>query len=426
VNGEVEGEVVEANHRASGQRDAALDDVLQLAHVAWPVVGAQGRQGAPRDPAHVLLELPRVLANEVLHEDGDVFLALAQGRDRQGGHVDPVEEVLAEGAGSNELAEILVGRGDHPHIHRDGAGAPEPFHLALLQRAQELGLEVHAQAPHLVEEQGAAVGQLELAELARVRAGEGALLVAEQLGLEEAVGDGSEVHRHEGLVAPGALAVDRARHQLLARSALPAHEHGGVSLGDLRDLLVEPDHGGMAAHQRVEAVRAVELGAKIADLALEDALLGGLLDEEQELVHVEGLDDVVVGARLDRVHRGAHVGHRGHEDDRDGVVEGEEPGQHRRPVLAGQAYVEHGHVHAARAHEAEPGGTVLGLQHLEITPEDLPQGLADPGLVVDHEDDGERAIDVSGIGLGGHGVQGLPGSAALSTTYSLPPPPRWT
>ena len=56
-----------------------------------------------------------------------------------------------------------------------------------------------AQLADLVEEERAAVGQLELPELARVRAGEGALLVAEQLGLDQGVGDRGAVDRHEGL-----------------------------------------------------------------------------------------------------------------------------------------------------------------------------------------------------------------------------------
>ena len=58
------------------------------------------------------------------------------------------------------------------------------------------------------------------AELPRVGAGEGALLVAEQLGLEQRVGDRGDVDRHEGLRRGGALRVDRARDELLAGAAL--------------------------------------------------------------------------------------------------------------------------------------------------------------------------------------------------------------
>ena len=146
-------------------------------------------------------------------------------RSRSGGHADghhveAVVEILAEGARPDGLAQVGVGGRDHAHVHLDGAGAAEPLDLALLERAQQLGLEVDAQAADLVEEERAAVGQLELAELARVGAGEGALLVAEQLGLEQGVGDRGQVDRHERLGAPRALVVDGARHQLLAGAAL--------------------------------------------------------------------------------------------------------------------------------------------------------------------------------------------------------------
>ncbi len=57
-----------------------------------------------------------------------------------------------------------------------------------------------------------------------------------------------------------------------------------MRLGHLRDQLVEPHHARVAAHQRVEAVRPVELGAQVAHLALEQPLLGGLAHEEQDLV----------------------------------------------------------------------------------------------------------------------------------------------
>ena len=60
----------------------------------------------------------------------------------------------------------------------------------LLQHAQQLDLELERHVADLVEEDGAAVGQLELAEPPVLGVGEGALLVAEQLGLEEGRGKG--------------------------------------------------------------------------------------------------------------------------------------------------------------------------------------------------------------------------------------------
>jgi len=54
---------------------------------------------------------------------------------------------------------------------------------------------------HLVEEEGAAMGQLKAAEALRNGAGKGAFFVPEEFAFEQAGGDGGTVERHEGLCA---------------------------------------------------------------------------------------------------------------------------------------------------------------------------------------------------------------------------------
>ena len=105
---------------------------------------------------------------------------------------------------------------------------PTPLDLALLEHAQHLGLRLQAHVADFVEEDRAAVGLLELADLLLGGAGERALLVAEQLGLDQLVGDRRAVDLHEALAAAQAVAVDRARHQFLAHAALAPDQHGRV------------------------------------------------------------------------------------------------------------------------------------------------------------------------------------------------------
>ena len=78
---------------------------------------------------------------------------------------------------------------DQAEVGLDRLDAADALDLALLDRAQQLGLQVEAQVADLVEEQRAAGGQLELAELLLVRAGERAALVAEQRALDQLVRD---------------------------------------------------------------------------------------------------------------------------------------------------------------------------------------------------------------------------------------------
>ncbi len=104
--------------------------------------------------------------------------------------------------------------------------AAERLVLALLQDAQELDLHRGAELADLVEEERAAGGLGDAALALLDGAGEGALLVTEELGLDDGLGQRREVHADEGPVAPAAL-VDEARDQLLAGAALAEHQHVG-------------------------------------------------------------------------------------------------------------------------------------------------------------------------------------------------------
>ena len=87
--------------RIGGERQAALEDVLELAHVAGKRIALERRDGFG-------IELRRIAARE-LREDrvGDqrnVLAHLAQARHRELDHVQPVVEVLPELAGFDERA----------------------------------------------------------------------------------------------------------------------------------------------------------------------------------------------------------------------------------------------------------------------------------------------------------------------------------
>ena len=71
---------------------------------------------------------------------------------------------------------------------RDLGLAADAAELALLEDAEELGLDAGRHLADLVEEERAAVGELEAARAAVAGAGEGAALVAEELALEQVLG----------------------------------------------------------------------------------------------------------------------------------------------------------------------------------------------------------------------------------------------
>src|SRR5690606_24117787 len=123
------------------------------------------------------------------------------------------------------LEEVLVRGRDDADVDGDGAVAADAGDPALLERAEHLRLRVEAHVPDLVEEERPAVGLLELPDPLLRGAGEAPLLVAEQLGLDELARDGGAVDLDDGAGAAGALVVDPAGDELLARAGLAGDEH---------------------------------------------------------------------------------------------------------------------------------------------------------------------------------------------------------
>ena len=123
----------------------------------------------------------RVALQGVLGELVDVAAAVAQRRRLQSQYAQAVVKVSAETAARDGTVEVVVGGGDDPHVDPDLLVAAEALDAPLLQEPQQRGLAFHRQITDFVEEQRAAVSHLDTTELACLRAGKGASLVAEQL-----------------------------------------------------------------------------------------------------------------------------------------------------------------------------------------------------------------------------------------------------
>ena len=159
------------------------------------------------------------------------------------------------------------------------------------------------QLADLVEEERAARGLLEKPLAVAVGVGEGALAMPEQLGLEQGVGDGAAVDGDEGPAVARREPVDGAGDQLLAGARLAVDEHRGLELGDLAHGAEEVEHLPAARHQVAEpAFGLLPAGANLLVqrlvLAEEALALLGLAQQQHQLVGLEGLRNVVVGAAL--------------------------------------------------------------------------------------------------------------------------------
>ena len=269
----------------------------------------------------------------------DVVLALAQRRHLDRHDVQPVVEVLAELAGLDHRRQVAVGGGDQPHVDLDRPRAAEPLELVLLQDAQDLGLRVGAHVADFVEEQRAAVGLLEAADALLVGAGERALLVTEQLGLEQVLLQRRAVHLDEVARRAMRVVVDRAGDELLAGAGLAADQHRRVALGDLAD---DAEHLLERAARPDDAVEVVDVALRVTevvDLVLHPAHLERLLDLDLHLLDFERLLHVVERAGLHRLDGRRHRAERGHQDDRGRRVQRLRGLQHLEPGAAAHLQV---------------------------------------------------------------------------------------
>ena len=101
-------------------------------------------------------------------------------------------------------------------------------------------------------------GHLDLAVGDLDRAGEGAVLVAEQLGFEQVLRDGGAVDGDELALAAARL-VDRAGQQFLAGAARAQQHHRHIGVGDTLDGARDLEHFGRGADDRAEHLPAAGL-----------------------------------------------------------------------------------------------------------------------------------------------------------------------
>src|SRR6266566_4283924 len=128
--------------------------------------------------------------------------AITESRQRHLQSVEAIEQVGAESPRSNGLVETGVRSGDEKDIDL-GSDAANGAHGPVVKQAQKHGLERDGHVAHLLKEQRAAVSLLDESNCtATPRAGERAVSIAEELGLNQAFGKGGAIDGDEGSDPP--------------------------------------------------------------------------------------------------------------------------------------------------------------------------------------------------------------------------------
>src|SRR5467141_511237 len=322
VDGE-DREVLRLDHVRS-EEDGSANDVPELPHVARPGVAQKDLSRRFRDFAAGAAELHAGFREKLVRQVEDV-IALPEGRQGDPEFVQTVIDSLAEPASPHLSLEGHVGGGDDPRRHSDRPLAAERLDLSFLQCTQELRLRGEGKVDNLIEKKASALCQLEPPLLSLMGPRERALLITEELRLDQGVRDRAAVDSDKWLLASGTQLMDRASDELLASAGLALDENSQRGVGHLLDLLDNLHHLAVRAHQEPQGalddlVRLPQLarallddGLELVEMALQRQLL--LLDPAAELAHldrsaqrrdevvpVDGLLDEVVSPGAEGVH----------------------------------------------------------------------------------------------------------------------------
>ena len=117
-------EVLKLDETVLADNRRVLDDVFQLANIAREVVRHHDRQDLGRDTLNFLPIEAIELSDKVVDQQRDVFSSIPQGGQEKSNHIDPVIEVLSEGAGFDQIFQLSVTSRDNPYVRFFGLSGP--------------------------------------------------------------------------------------------------------------------------------------------------------------------------------------------------------------------------------------------------------------------------------------------------------------
>ena len=171
-------------------------------------------------------------------------------------------------------------------------------------------------------------------------AGKRAPLVAEQRALHQVSRHRRQVDGDERRFGIARLAVNVARQQFLAGSALAKDQDGCRQLRDLVDEIDDVARDLARPDDKLTLGLVGHLRRQRQHLTVEVLALARIAHQRAQLVVVEILVDVVIGAVLHRLHGGLDVGDRGDHQHFDQAVVLLDDAQHFEAADAGQPHVE--------------------------------------------------------------------------------------
>src|ERR1019366_2150809 len=174
------------------------------------------------------------------------------------------------------------------------------------------GLRAEAHVADFVQKERAPIRPFEFSDLIFAGAGEAALRVPEQLGLDQLLGDRGAIYLDECTVAPETRGMESAGHEFLACAALSVNQNAAIGGSCERNLLAQGAHGDRVS---VQLGAAAQFLAKLAILLPEATDFEGILDDENYFFERKRLFDKVEGAEFRGPHGRLDAGVSGNHDD---------------------------------------------------------------------------------------------------------------
>src|SRR5579863_3776125 len=222
-------------HTSFGQRAGSLNNVLQLADIARPVIVHQNLHRRGRNALYRFAGFSAESRDEKLDKVRNIFLAFTQRSNVDRHDVQAVVKIFAKSALLERRAQVAVGRGDEAHIDLHRTGAAEALELALLQNTQQFHLRDRRYIANLIQEKRAFVCQFKFTRLAGYGSGERSFFETEQFTFQQILRNRRAVDLEERPRSSSRFLVNRSRDQVLAHSALTPKQHGRVGGCDALD-----------------------------------------------------------------------------------------------------------------------------------------------------------------------------------------------
>ena len=128
-------------------------------------------------------------------------------------------------SGARTFLEILVGRGDHPHVDANRRLTTDAIELTFGEYSQQPRLQRRRHVADFIEKQRTAIGLFEAATPQAVGAGERTFLVTEKFRLEQFGWNRRGVKRDKRFLDARTMLVQGARHQFLASTRFSGDEY---------------------------------------------------------------------------------------------------------------------------------------------------------------------------------------------------------